>query len=341
MVDSFRGSVDGWLTRMLPADLYLRASDASASGFLAPAQVEQVRALPGVRELYPVRFDSIRLDQTGPAVSLIARRVDGAGGLPLVAGALASPSSAVPPAWISEALADQRRLGVGDSLAIPLGGTQHSFVIAGIWRDYARQQGSIVIALDQYRALSGDSLTNDLGLMLSADAEPEAVMRAIRDALGESVSEMILPDDLRAMILTIFDRTFLVTYLMEGVAVLIGLFGITTTFAALASSRRREFGILRHLGLRRRDIGRLLELEAALGALLAVLVGLIAGGAIAWVLIEVINRQSFHWSMELEVPGVLLGLFAGAMIGLAAGAARLAGNQAMRQDAVLAVREDW
>ncbi|EIC21333.1 FtsX-like permease family protein [Thiorhodovibrio frisius] len=341
MVDSFRGSVDDWLTRMLPADLYLRASDSSASGFLTPEQVEQVRALPSVRELYPVRFDSLRLDSARPAVSLIARRVDGAGGLPLVAGTLQVPDEAMPPAWVSEALVDQYGLDLGDHLQLPLGGTPRSFTIAGIWRDYARQHGSIVVRMANYRALSGDKLTNDLGLMLRPDAEPEAVMRTVRDILGESVSEMILPGDLRAMILKIFDRTFVVTYLMEGVAVLIGLFGIATTFAALTSSRRKEFGILRHLGLSPRDIGRLLELEAGLGALLAVMVGLVAGGGIAWVLIEVINRQSFHWSMELAVPVVLLATFAAAMILLAAGAARLAGAQAMRQNAVLAVREDW
>jgi putative ABC transport system permease protein len=341
MVDSFRDSVDDWLTRMLPADLYLRASDASASGFLAPEQVERVGALPGVRALYPVRFDSLRLDPAQPAVSLIARRVDGAGGLPLVAGTLQRSDGDPPPLWISEALVDQRGLQVGDPLEVPLGGRLRPFIIAGIWRDYARQHGSLVIRIDDYRALSGDILTNDLGLMLDAEAEPQVVMQRIRDTLGDSVSEMILPGELRAMILTIFDRTFLVTYVMEGVAVLIGLFGIATTFAALASSRRKEFGILRHLGLKRRDIGRLLELEAALGALLAVLIGLVAGGGIAWVLIEVINRQSFHWSMDVAVPVVLLTLFALAMIGLAAGAARFAGQQAMRQDAVLAVREDW
>ncbi|MBK1648562.1 FtsX-like permease family protein [Rhabdochromatium marinum] len=341
MVDSFRGSVDDWLTRMLPADLYLRASDSSASGFLAPEQIAQVRALPGVRDIYPVRFDSVRLEAGAPAISLIARRIDGAGGLPLVAGHLQVTDTDRPPAWISEALADQRALHIGERLELPLGGDLQSFIIAGIWRDYARQHGSIVIRMDDYRALSGDALTNDLGLMLTPNAEPEMLMQAIRDTLGESVSEMILPGDLRAMILTIFDRTFLVTYLMEGIAVLIGLFGIATTFAALASSRRKEFGILRHLGLRRRDIGRLLGLEAALGALLAVIVGLVAGGGIAWVLIEVINRQSFHWSMDLAVPGGLLAVFASAMVLLAAGAARFAGAQAMRQDAVLAVREDW
>jgi putative ABC transport system permease protein len=152
---------------------------------------------------------------------------------------------------------------------------------------------------------------------------------------------MILPGELRGMILQVFDRTFLATYLMLAVAVTIGLFGIGTTFAALASSRRKEFGILRHLGLPRCRIGALLALEAALTAAVGVGVGLVAGGAIALILIEVINPQSFHWSMDMQLPFGLLLVFGSAMILLAALAARLAGRQAMRQDAVLAVREDW
>jgi putative ABC transport system permease protein len=98
---------------------------------------------------------------------------------------------------------------------------------------------------------------------------------------------------------------------------------------------------LRHLGLRRRQIGTLLALEAALTAAVGVGIGLLAGGAVAVVLVEVINRQSFHWTMDIQVPIAVLVAFSLALILLAALAARLSGYQAMRQDAVLAVREDW
>ncbi|MBK1701551.1 ABC transporter permease, partial [Thiococcus pfennigii] len=264
-------------------------------------------------------------------------------GLPLVAG-MQRPGWAgdgARPAWISEALADRFGLAVGDPLALPLRGEADPFRVAGIWRDYARQQGAVVIELDDYRALTGDLRTNDIGLFLAEGVAPEAVMAAIRDALGERVSEMILPGELRTMILEVFDRTFLVTYLMEAVAVLIGLFGVSTTFAALATSRRKELGILRHLGLRRRQIGALLAREAALTAGVGLAVGLAAGGAIALVLVEVINRQSFHWSMDLRLPIGVLVAFGLSLILLSALAAHLAGRQAMRQDAVVAVREDW
>ncbi|TCT21996.1 FtsX-like permease family protein [Thiobaca trueperi] len=342
MVDSFRSSVDGWLTRMLPADLYLRASAATASGYLDPETVARIAALPGVIDVYPVRFASLRLDPMRESIALIARPVRTGNGLPLVAGSLQpTGSDDAHPAWISEALADRLRLGVGDPLALPLADRLQPFRVAGIWRDYARQQGAVVIELDDYRALTNDWLTNDLGLFLADGTAPETLMTAIRATLGEQTSEMILPGELRAMILAVFDRTFLVTYLMEAVAVLIGLFGIGTTFAALAASRRKEFGILRHLGLRRRQIGTLLSVEAALTAAVGMGVGLLAGGAIALVLIEVVNRQSFRWSMDLQLPVVALLVFGLSLILLAALAARLAGAQAMRQDAVLAVREDW
>ena len=343
MVDSFRDSLDDWLTRMLPADLYLRASDSGASGYLDPDAVARVAALPGVAAVRPVRFESLRIGEVREAIALIARPVQDTSGLPLVAGTLDPPDGpgTDPPTWISEALADRLDLGVGDPLALPIGEQLQIFRVVGIWRDYARQQGAAVIELATFRALTGDRRTNDLGLTLAPKADPVQVMTAIRATLGDRVSEMILPGELRGMILQVFDRTFLATYLMLAVAVTIGLFGIGTTFAALASSRRKEFGILRHLGLPRCRIGALLALEAALTAAVGVGVGLVAGGAIALILIEVINPQSFHWSMDMQLPFGLLLVFGSAMILLAALAARLAGRQAMRQDAVLAVREDW
>ena len=166
-------------------------------------------------------------------------------------------------------------------------------------------------------------------------------MRQVRAVLGERLVEIASPGEIRALSLAIFDRTFLITYLMEAIAVLIGLFGIGTSFAALATARRKEFGMLRHLGLLRREIGALLSVEGALTAAVGVVVGTLAGSAIAVVLVEVINRQSFHWSMDMHLPVGSLLLFALALVTLAAGAARLSGYQAMRQDAVLAVREDW
>jgi putative ABC transport system permease protein len=248
---------------------------------------------------------------------------------------------ALPPVWVSEAAADLLGFRVGMQIELPLAGRAREFRVAGVWRDYARQHGAVMIELSDYRAMSGDGLTNDVAVRLHKGARPELVANALRAALAEHVIELTSPGEIRAVSLSIFDRTFLITYLMEAVAVLIGLFGISTSYAALATARRKEFGMLRHLGLTRGEVGRLLAMEGAMTASLAVVVGTLAGGAIALVLIEVVNRQSFHWSMDIYIPGFGLIAFAMALIGLAALAARLSGAQAMRRSAVLAVREDW
>ncbi|MGL1833735.1 FtsX-like permease family protein [Rhodocyclaceae bacterium SMB388] len=340
MVGSFRDSVDDWLSKVLPSDLYVRASSSAASGFLDEEAVARVAAIEGVAEVVPVRYDALRVGDSPLAVTLIARPTAGGDDLPVVSRGT-PPQGELPWVWITEAMADLHRLAVGDRVALPIAGREASFVVAGVTRDYARQHGAVIVELDDYRRLSGDRLTNDLGVQLKSGADVDEVVRRVREALGERVVEISLPSQIRAISLEIFDRTFLVTYLMQAVAVLIGLFGISTTFAALATSRSKEFGMLRHLGLRRGDIGRLLALEGSVTAAVGVMIGTLAGGAIALVLVEVINRQSFHWSMDLALPLGPILAFAATLVALAAVAARLSGAQAMRGSAVAAVREDW
>ncbi|ATE60010.1 ABC transporter permease [Thauera sinica] len=342
MVNSFRLSVDDWLTQVLPADLYLRASASSASGYLDDAALERIRSLPGVAGADPVRAVNFRLDAASPPVTLLARPVAQGWGLPLVAGTLSPPATAArPPAWIAEAIADGHRLKPGDRLTLPIGGAMHDFRVAGIWRDYARQHGAVVIERKDYLAVTGDGRINDVAIRLAAGHEADRVAAALRELLGEQRVEIARPGEIRAITLQIFDRTFLITYLMEAVAVAIGLFGIATTFAAQAASRRGEFGMLRHLGLTRRDIGRLLALEGMLTCVMGVLAGLLGGAAVSVVLIEVINRQSFHWSMDFSVPWAALAVFSVTLVLLAGWAAQLAGAHATRRSAVLAVKEDW
>ena len=366
MVSSFRVSVDDWLARVLPADLYLRASASSGSGYLDPAALAAIAALPGVAAVDSTRMVNLRVSAEEPVFTLLARSLAqgsvGPGtpaGLETAARAcqtgllLAPPvtrpetpgctrvAAGLPVIYVSEAAAQRHRLAAGDRFALPLGGQLREFVVAGVWRDYVRQHGAAVITLEDYRALSGDLRINDAAVMLAPGAELQRVASDLRTLFGADRIALALPGEIRAISLELFDRTFLITYLMEAVAVMIGLFGIATTFAALTTTRQGEFGMLRHLGLTRAEIGRLIAAEGALSAGLGVLGGLAAGGAIAAVLIEVINWQSFHWSMDLAVPWRALGVFSLTLVALAALVARLAGRHAMQQSAVLAVKADW
>jgi putative ABC transport system permease protein len=125
------------------------------------------------------------------------------------------------------------------------------------------------------------------------------------------------------------------------VAVLIGLFGVSASTSSQVLARRGEFGMLRHLGITRGEIGRMLAFEgAALGAV-GVATGLVVGFVVSLVLIYVVNRQSFHWTMDLHVPWALLAALSVVLVAAAALTAAASGRQAMGADVVRAVKEDW
>ncbi|MBK9084753.1 MAG: ABC transporter permease [Sterolibacteriaceae bacterium] len=340
MVGSFRQSVDVWLGQVLPADLYLRASRAGESGHFDAAEQAAIRSTPGLARIDFLRHQSLLLDPALPQVALIAR--------PLAADRAALPllaSVTVPAGSIgvlaSEAMQDLYGWQLGQRVRLPLAGREIEVVVAGIWRDYARQHGAVAIDLATYRTQTGDMRVNDVGLWLAPGADTAQVARALRARLPADSIELAEPGEIRNISLGIFDRTFAVTYALEAVAVAIGIAGVAASFAALAAARRREFGVLRHIGLTRGEIARMLGAEGALVAVLGVLTGLATGAAISLILIHVVNRQSFHWSMELVLPWGTLALFGLTMTLLATAAAVLSARAAMQVDAVRAVREDW
>jgi putative ABC transport system permease protein len=128
---------------------------------------------------------------------------------------------------------------------------------------------------------------------------------------------------------------------MEAVAVLVGLFGLSSSLGAIVLARRREFGMLRHLGLTRAQIRAMLAAEGGLLALLGAAAGLLTGGVISLVLVYVVNRQSFNWSMELHVPYAFLAALTLILVFLAVVTAILSGKEATGMGPVRAVREDW
>ncbi len=339
MVASFRESLDDWLAAVLPAELYLRTTHSGDTGWLEPGFEERVRALPQVARADFLRSGRVALDPGRPALALLAR--DRAAPAFPVGPQYARRAGDPPPAWISEAVFDLYGFSPGEKLRLPLNNKTHEFVVAGVFRDYARQHGAIQIDRADYVALTGDRRVNDAALWLAPGATPAAAMDAIRALPGSGELDMAAPGEIRELSLRIFDRSFAVTYAMEAVAVLVGLIGLSSSLGAIVLARRREFGVLRHLGLTRRQIGAMLAAEGGLLALLGAGAGLAAGAAIAVVLVHVVNRQSFNWSMELHLPFALIGALIALLVGLSILTAILAGREAMGMGPVRAVREDW
>ncbi|MEK8089485.1 ABC transporter permease [Thermithiobacillus plumbiphilus] len=343
MVASFRDSVDAWLGQVLPADLYMRAAEQQGSAFFSPTDQQRIRQTPGVRAVRFLRVQELLLAPNRPAVALIARDLgpDPTRDLPLLSQAKNPAPPGIAPVWISEAMQDLYGYQPGQRIKLPISGRQQAFYVAGVWRDYARQWGAVVLDRRQYIALTGDRDVTDAALWLTPGARASQVSEALRARLplGQQI-EIRSPGEIRQISLGIFDRSFAITYLLEIVAVLIGLFGISNSVSAQVLARRGEFGMLRHLGMGRREIGAMLALEATLMSATGIAIGWLLGWGISLILIHVVNRQSFHWSMGLHVPwGPLAGL--SLLLLLAAVATALfSARQAMRGDVIQAVREE-
>jgi len=344
MVQSFRSSLDAWLARALPPAAYFRVPSADTA-FIAPADRARIEALPGIARVEFLREELLLLDAARPRVVLLARplaEADAAARLPLVDAPVARPAGAPPPVWVNEAMVDLYGFRPGEVVTLPIAGRASAFFVAGVWRDYGRPQGAVQVDEATLVALTGERNATNGAVWLAPGASAAGVRDAIRSAVpGGDRLEVALPGEIRALSLAAFDRTFAVTHALELAAVAIGLFGLSSAFGALVVARRREFGVLRHLGMTRRQVGAMLATEGAATASLGVGVGTALGAAISLILVYVVNRQSFHWGMELDVPWGNLALFGVAVVALATLTAMLSGRQAMGVDAVRAVKEDW
>jgi putative ABC transport system permease protein len=346
MVTSFRHSLDAWLQQVLPADLYVRAGsrgESTTTAWFSERDRAVLVAAPGVERAEFARFVRVTLDPQRAPVMLVIRPFDvERPAIPLIGAARTWKPGDPPPAWISEAYTELYGVAVGEQLQIPLAGELHPFLVVGVWRDYARQTGAIALRESDYQRITGDTARTDAALWLASGVRANDVIDAVRGKLdaGEQV-EFLQPGEIRQLSLAIFDRSFAVTYMLEVAAILIGLIGIATTFSSQALSRTREFGMLRHLGVTRAQILAQFAIEGLLVTALGIASGLVAGFAVALVLIHVVNPQSFHWTMELHVPTGLIAALIASLLATAAMTAVLAGRRAVSIDAVRAVSNDW
>lgn len=341
MVHSFRVSVDHWLGGVLAADVFVRAPDGMTAR-LPDGFPEQVASLPGVAQVERLRFQSLLLWPTEPPVTLIARDLTPATleQISVLDRATTPAPAGLPPVWVSEAMVARHGATPGTTLTLPLGNVTRQVWVAGVWRDYARTWGAIVMDRREYSQWSGDNDVNDLALHTAPGTDLVGLIANIRKLPGGERQEIAQATEIRRLSLSIFDRTFAITYALEAAALLIGFAGIAAHFAALAHARRKEFGVLRHIGFRRADLARLLAMEGATLGTIGATVGLALGFAISLILIHVVNRQSFHWGMALHPPWAALCALMVGLVLVAALAARLAGQSAMQRSAVQAVRAE-
>ncbi|ABX37784.1 protein of unknown function DUF214 [Delftia acidovorans SPH-1] len=358
MVASFRDSMIAWLDAVLPAPLYLRTAGSAGRADAAPLPADlaaRIAALPGVQRAQPMRGTSLWLSPDRPAVSLLLRPLHGPQGqqLPWIQGPVQAPAGSTP-VYVSEAVAQLYGVRPGQewpllAQALPSGNSR--VFVAGIWRDYVRQFGAIAMDWEDYQRLADGSATTagPTEIAIWPDGDDTATAQQLQARIQSLLTgpgaaqalEFASSGALRERSMRIFDRSFAVTYWLQAVAIGIGLFGIAASFSAQVLARRKEFGLLAHLGLTRRDILAVVAGEGMAWTTAGAIAGSLLGLGVAVILVHVVNPQSFHWTMELSLPWPRLLALAASVIAAGTLTAWLAGRAAAGREAVLAVKEDW
>ncbi len=246
---------------------------------------------------------------------------------------------------VSEVLANRLGVREGELLEIMTPQGARSFPVVAVFYDYATDGGKLVMDRGLYQSLWHDELVTVFPIYLNDGADREQVRQAIASALQQTQDRTLPPliisnGELRKEILDIFDRTFLLTYVLEAIAVIIAMLGIVNTLVTSVLERRREFATLRAIGGSEGQIRQLVLWEAAYLGVVGIALGLVGGGLLSLLLIKVINKQSFGWTIQMILP---FGALAQA-VGLAAAATLIAGyfpaRWAAKQPVVEGLREE-
>ncbi len=317
MVGSFRRTVDLWITQTLRGDLYVesvghRASQRATS---LPAElVAGTRALAGVRAVDTYRASTVTLGGRVASVVGIEFAVQrDQGQLGFVGGedtrAVLERARVGDGVIVTESFAHRFRLRAGDRLVLPAARGQVDVRVEGVFYDYSTDAGAVLMDRALYARLWQDDRTESMALYLEPGASGAVVREAFLRLAGPDRWLHVTPNqELRQRVLSVFDETFRITWALQAIAMFVSVLGVVSTLTALVLQRRRELATLRALGARRGQLRTLVLVESAVLGAAGSLLGCMAGLVLALLLVHVINRQFFGWSIQLTLePGVFVG----------------------------------
>jgi putative ABC transport system permease protein len=314
MVGSFRETVIYWVNQTLKADLYVAPARTSrtSQATVSPELEALVRAQPGVAAIDAFRaFDMQYNDRVVVVGSGDFRTLLDHGtllfktpsdGRRAMADAIGHDAVVV-----SESFAVHEGLTAGDAVVLPTRGGPVRFEIKAVYYDYSNDRGVLVMDRATLTRYFGEIRPTSLSVYLGGGTDPERVRDALAGTLGGRHLAFIHTNGtLRRQVLRVFDRTFAITYALEAIAVFVAILGVAGTMLTLVIERSREIGMLRLVGASRRQVRRMVLVEAALVGLAGQAVGVLCGLLLSLVLIYVINVQSFGWSIQFHLPFMFL-----------------------------------
>ncbi|HVS08899.1 MAG TPA: FtsX-like permease family protein [Planctomycetota bacterium] len=328
LVRSFRGTLERWLEASIQADVYVSAPSEVASrntGVLAPALVERVLAAPGLAGHTGYRgFETALPDGTLVFAAAISREGGARRTLELAQGDERAAQAAFERggALVSESLASRLDLRPGAVLTLTTDRGPQGFPVAGVYYDYASDQGFALLERDTYERFWDDRAVSSLGMFTERGGDASALLREVRSRIGAGEVALVHSGAaLREATLDVFERTFAITRVLRLLAGGVAFAGTLSALLALALERRREIAVLRAQGLTPLQVRVLVLAQTALMGLVAGIVAIPAAVAVALVLVRVVNRRAFGWTLDFQVDS---GLLASA-VGLAVASALLAG----------------
>ena len=342
MVESMRSSVSVWLDSLLSADLYVSADHFEDGAPLPAGVAAMIRDMPQIASLSRYRNRTVDIAGTPTAVIAADLAPRSRAGFRFVAGEARAAWSGFDAGevLISEPLAHRLGLTAGDTLPIPTETGPRSFTVAAVFQDYASERGRIFIALTRFQDLWADMQIDSVALF-ARNPESGDLYRAAVDRLSTTHDlNFTAAREIYSESMRIFDRTFRITEVLRYLSLLVAFIGVFSALMAIQLERRREYAVLRAIGFTGRQLTGLILLQSGMLGLLAGLMALPTGMAMAWVLTDAIQLRAFGWTMQyLVTPGPLL-----LSVTLGVAAALLAGIypawRAGRQDPAPQLRED-
>lgn len=314
MVGSFRQTVDYWLRQTIAADLYITVTANRLSGTLrTPMPDEVVRGVDAIPEAGYV--DAIRRTTAvyqGVQISVSGVRFN----LPQNVSSLSFTGGN----W--KEIMEQARKGkvivsegfglrfgkkIGDTIMLTTPSGLRGLTIAGICYDYTTDAGTILMHSPMYATLFRDSSITNMALFLQNPALAESVRKQIEEKFAGKYSLVVYSNGaVRNEALRIFDQTFAITYALQVVAIIVAAIGVANTLAALTLERSREIGILKSIGGTSGQVRKMTLVQAGLIGIASQTLGVAAGLVLSAVLIYVINRVSFGWTIQFQLsPDVI------------------------------------
>jgi putative ABC transport system permease protein len=307
MVESFRESLRDWLGQTLRADIYVSAPGPGAGRperKIDSELVKSIIATRGVVDYGMSRNVSVDLPQGPVALSAVQLPHNGHVTDDLLAGdpAVTWPAFERGDIVISDPLSYRNQLHIGDALTLPTDTGPRSFRIAGIYREYGNDRGTVRISLPVYRRFWHDDGITAMGLYLAPGASLTNIVAVLRAAAQGRQALLIRSNaELRNLSMSIFERTFIITRVLYWLAAGVAAIGLVSALLAWELERSHEIAILRSLGLTPGGAGLLIEGQTGFMGLVALVAAIPAGLLTAVLLIDVINRRAFGWRIDVHL----------------------------------------